>query len=184
LTPSLRDASLRAVLDRYLRLARHRPLLAVLLLFGAAIAISAAAYVTLGPRGALVPTLLYLAFGVVLAGWLGARFTRVALDRGRGSLLVLIVALPLDAFALFVAVQVAMVGLDLVLPFDSEDVDVVAWQYHPVGRGPGSVHLVTADGHEREMPPFAFYSGPEVPGRYRIELSAIEGLVMSATPLR
>ena len=156
---------------------------AALIVSGAAVAISAVAYITLGPRGALVPTLVYLAFGAVVAGWLGIRFTRAALERARGARLVLIVALPLDAFALFVAAQVAMVSLDLVLPFDSEDVDVVMWQYHPAGRGPGSVHLVTADGRDREMPPFALYSGPEVPGRYRIEVSAIEGLVMSATPL-
>jgi hypothetical protein len=170
--------------DRYLRLARRRPLLAVLLVFGAAIALSAVAFVVLGSRGALVPTLLYLAFGLALAGWLGLRFTRVAQGRVRGSRFVFIVALPLDAFALFIGAQLAMVGLDLVLPFGSEDVDVVAWQYHPAGRGPGSVHLVTSDGRDREMPAFAFYAGPEVPGRYRIEVSAVEGLVMSATPLR
>ncbi len=171
----------------YLRLARTKPLLAVLLLFGGAAAISAAALGTLGPRGSLVPELLYLVGGAALVWFLGARFTRAAFTWGRwskGGWAVLALGFVLDAFALFVSAQAALVALDLALPFQEVDADVVSWQYHFAGRGPGSLHLVTADGSERAMPSFDLYAGPRTPGRYRLALTRFEGLVVDAVPLR
>jgi hypothetical protein len=171
----------RDVLAWYLGLMRRRPLAAVLALLTAAVALSVLARLVMGDRGALVPVLLYLVFGVVLAGFLGLRFTRAALDPRPGSRPVLIPALPLDAFALFVAAQLFIVAADLALPFETVEADVVGWSYHPSGRGPGSIHLTIADGTELEMPPLSVYGGVERPGLYRLELTRIEHLVISAT---
>jgi hypothetical protein len=170
----------------YRRLARTRPLAAVALLFGGAAAISAAALVTLGPRGSLVPELLYLAGGAALVWFLGLRFTRAAFawhQWTKGGWAVLALGLVLDAFALFVSVQAALVALDLALPFEEVDASVVSWQYHFAGRGPGSLHVITADGADRAMPAFDLYAGPRSPGRYRLEITRFEGLVLDAVPL-
>lgn len=172
--------------DRYLALARRRPLAAVSLVFGGALVASVLARLILGPRGALVPTLLYLSFGGLLTWWLGLRFGRASLDRTlwrAGGWAVGILALPILAFALYVTAQVALVAADLVLPFDTVEARVVAWRYQPSGRGPGSLHLLTADGIEHEMPAFELYSGPELPGTYRLEITRLERLVVAATPL-
>lgn len=159
----------------------------MLLLFGGAAAISAASIATLGPRGSLVPELLYLVGGAGLVWFLGLRFTRAALgwrQWRKGGWAVLALGLVLNAFALFVSFQAALVALDLFLPFEEVDADVVAWRYHFAGRGPGSLHLITADGTDRAMPAFDPYAGPRTPGRYRLEISRFEGLVLDAVPLR
>jgi hypothetical protein len=159
----------------------------VLFLFGGAAAISTASIAALAPRGSLVPELLYIGGGACLVWFLGLRFTRAALtwqQWRKGAWAVLALGLVLDAFAMFVTAQALPVALDLALPFEEVDVDVVSWNYHFAGRGPGTIHLTTADGVERAMPAFDLYAGPRDPGRYRLEVSRFEGLVMSAVPLR
>lgn len=170
----------------YLRLARRKPLPAVLLLFGGAAAVSLLASVVLGARGSLVPTLLYLAFGAALSGWLGLHLLRASLNTGFGNIayvVLFVLALAICAFAAFVVLQAAVVAADFVLPFDQVDANVLSWQYHFAGRGPGSLHIRTDSGAEYEMPPFLFYGGARSAGTYRLELTHFGRLVIGATPL-
>ena len=167
----------------YERLMRKRPVFAVILLFGSAATISILAAVVLGPRGALVPELLYLVFGLALTGFLALHFGRAALsiglERGVGKAALVLAILP-SAFAAFIAVQVVIAAADLGLPFDEVRAHVVRWHYQYAGRGPGSLHLTADDGSDLAMPAFELYSGPRTPGLYELEVTRVGHLVVDA----
>ncbi len=171
----------------YLRLARTHALTAVLLLVGSAAAISVAARVTLGARGTLVPIVLYFGFFGALIGIVGRLLLAGAMKDGLAStnsrIVLGVASFPL-AFAAFIGWQVLLLLLDLAFPFDEVAANVVAWHYEYAGRGPGSEHLRLADGTDLEMPPLDFYAGPRVPGRYLLEITRFQRLVVDAKPLR